>query len=77
MKLGHGETSPVNILGVFITIFNFSCHKYTLHKKQRPKILCSVSDENELKECLGLLIEEQMEQCGDVLSTTLYSTRIR
>ena len=36
-----------------------------------------IAGESELKECLGLLIEEQMENCGDVLSTTLYSSRIR
>ena len=36
-----------------------------------------VSGEDELNECLQLLIQEQMQQCGDVLSTTLYSTRIR
>ena len=36
-----------------------------------------LAGESELKECLGLLIEEQMENCGDVLSTTLYSSRIR
>ena len=66
-------------MNIFCNNLNLIIYRLSIFciKRLMTSVQFVIAGESELKECLGLLIEEQMENCGDVLSTTLYSSRIR